>query len=91
MCVCLLSHFSHVGLFVNLWTKAHQAPLSMGFSKQEDWSGTFSSRGSSRPRDQALVSYLQWQGESLPLVLPGNPLDDWFSLSNPLTFQESVN
>ena len=26
-------------LFVALWTVAHQAPLSMGFSRQEDWSG----------------------------------------------------
>ena len=26
-------------LFVTLWTVAHQAPLSMGFSRQEYWSG----------------------------------------------------
>ena len=37
--VCMLSHCSHVQLFVTLWTIAHQAPLSMGFSKQEYWSG----------------------------------------------------
>ena len=30
---------SHVRLFVTLWTAAHQAPLSMGFSRQEYWSG----------------------------------------------------
>ena len=37
---CLhVSHFSRVWLFVTLWTAAHQAPLSMGFSKQEHWSG----------------------------------------------------
>ena len=30
---------SHVRLFVNPWTAAHQAPLSMGFSRQECWSG----------------------------------------------------
>ena len=35
----LLSHFSHVRLFVTLWTVAHQAALSMGFSKQQYWSG----------------------------------------------------
>ena len=35
----MLSHFSCVRLFVNLWTVAHQAPLSMGFSRQEYWSG----------------------------------------------------
>ena len=36
MCV---SDFSHVQLFTTLWTVAHQAPLSMGFSRQEYWSG----------------------------------------------------
>ena len=37
MCVCCL--FSRVQLFVTLWTLAHQAPLSMGFSRQEYWNG----------------------------------------------------
>ena len=31
--------FSPVWLFATLWTVARQAPLSMGFSKQEYWSG----------------------------------------------------
>ena len=35
----MLSHFSHVRLLVTPWTVAHQAPLSMGFSRQEYWSG----------------------------------------------------
>ena len=30
---------SHVRLFVTPWTVAQQAPLSMGFSRQEYWSG----------------------------------------------------
>ena len=30
---------SHVQLFVTPWTVAHQAPLSMGFPRQEDRSG----------------------------------------------------
>ena len=34
---CMLS--CSVVLFVTLWTVAHQAPLSMGFSRQEYWSG----------------------------------------------------
>ena len=37
--MCILSHFSHVQLFVTPWTVAHQAPLSMGISRQESWSG----------------------------------------------------
>ena len=35
----VLNRFSHVRLFATLWTVAHQAPLSMGFSRQEYWSG----------------------------------------------------
>ena len=34
----MLSRFSHVQLSVTLWTMACQAPLSMGFSRQEYWS-----------------------------------------------------
>ena len=37
--LCTLSRFSNVQLFANPWTIAHQAPLSMGFSRQEHWSG----------------------------------------------------
>ena len=36
--VCVLSRFSSVWLFETPWTIAHQAPLSMGFSRQEYWS-----------------------------------------------------
>ena len=50
---------SRVQLFVTLWTVAHQAPLSMGFSRQEYWSGLPSSRGSSRPREDANLHLLQ--------------------------------
>ena len=34
-----LSRFSHVRLCATPWTAAHQAPPSMGFSRQEHWSG----------------------------------------------------
>ena len=37
--VCMLSRFSHVRLFGTLWSLAHQTPLSMGFPRQEYWSG----------------------------------------------------
>ena len=39
VCACALSHFSCVQLFATLWTVACQAPLSMGFSRQENRSG----------------------------------------------------
>ena len=35
----LLSHFSHVWLCATPQTAAHQAPPSLGFSRQEHWSG----------------------------------------------------
>ena len=35
---CVLSHISCVQLCATLWTVACQAPLSMGFSRQEYWS-----------------------------------------------------
>ena len=38
MCVCVKS-LSRVQLFATLWTVAHQALLSMGYSRQEYWSG----------------------------------------------------
>ena len=36
---CVLSHFSRAQLFADLRTMACWAPLSMGFSRQDYWSG----------------------------------------------------
>ena len=58
--VCVYAQFlSCDQLFATPWTIAHQAPLSMEFSRQEYWSGVAmsSSRASSLPRDQTHVSY----------------------------------
>ena len=75
---CVLSCFHHVQLFLTLWTVAHQAPLSMGFSRQEYWSwvAISYSRGSSQPRNQTHVSYISSTGRwvlyhHLP---PGKPV-----------------
>ena len=38
ICMCA-QWLSHVRLFATPWTVACQAPLSMKFSRQEDWSG----------------------------------------------------
>ena len=55
--ICVQS-FSRVPLCVILWTAAHQAPLSMGFSRQEylEWVAISFSRRSSQPRNRTLVS-----------------------------------
>ena len=37
--VCMLQHLSCAQLFATLWTTACQVPLSLGFSRQECWSG----------------------------------------------------
>ena len=39
LCIVKVKSLSHVRLFATPWTVAHQAPPSMGFSRQEYWSG----------------------------------------------------
>ena len=36
-CYVVVQSLSHVRLFATPWTVAHQAPLSMGFPRQEYW------------------------------------------------------
>ena len=73
---CMLSCFSHVWLFVTPWTVTYQAPLSMGFSRQEYGSGLpFPSAGDlANPRTEP-VSLMSpaLQASSLSLVLPEKP------------------
>ena len=64
---------NRVQLFMTPWTVGHHVPLSMGFSRQEYWSGLpFPSPGDLpnpgiEPRSPAL------QVDSLPSELPGKP------------------
>ena len=60
----MLSRFSHVRLFGTLWTVDLQTPLSVGFSRQEYWSGLLCPPpgGSSQPRDQTHVSCVSYTG-----------------------------
>ena len=55
-------------------TVAHQAPLPMGFSRQEYWSSVPFPTPGDLPDleiEPILVCLLHWQADSLPLVLPG--------------------
>ena len=68
--MCMLSPFSFLWLFVTLWAVAHQAPLSMGFSGEEYWSGChflllkiFPTQG----LNPSLQCLLHWQVNSLPV------------------------
>ena len=56
-------------------TVAHRAPLSMGFPRQEYWSGApFPSPGG-LPDSGAEPRLLRWQADSLPLRHVGSPLE----------------
>ena len=70
----MLSCLSHVWLFATPWTVAFQAPLSMGFSRQEYCcrmgyhallQGIFPTQGS----NPQLLCLLHWQVGSLPAEL----------------------
>ena len=84
----MLNYFSHVLLFATPWTVALQAPLSMGFSRQEYWRGLpFHSPGhlpdpGIKPRSSAL------QVDSLPSKPPGNPFLEDIILQKLLTIWE---
>ena len=73
---CLQS-LSCVQLFVTLWTVALQAPLSMGLSRQEYWTGLpFLPPGDlPKPGIELMSSMsLTLQAESLPTEPSGKPL-----------------
>ena len=71
--ICVLYHFSRVQLCETMWTAVCQAPLSMGFPRQEHWSGLpfpypgiFPNQGS----NLSLLCLLQGQEGSSPLAPP---------------------
>ena len=80
---CMLNRFSHVWFFVTLCTVASQAPLSLGFSRQEYRVGCHALLLGifliQRPNPR-LLCLLHWQMGSLPLVPLGKP----FVISVPL-------
>ena len=67
---CVLNRCSCVRLFVSLWTVACQDPLSMGFSRQEYWSGFPCPPPGDLPAqglNPLLLCLLHWQMDSLSL------------------------
>ena len=68
---------SHGQLFLTLWTVAHQAPLSIGFSRQEYWSGLpfpplgdFPNPGT-EPKSPALVGgFFTTESPRKPILTP---------------------
>ena len=61
---------------VTPWTATHQVPLSMGFPRQESWSGLpFPSPGD-LPDPGIEPASPTWQADSLQTELQGKPIDD---------------
>ena len=58
---------------VTPWTVACQAPLAMGLSRQEHWSGLPFPSPWDRPNPGVESRSLALQADSLPPELPGNP------------------
>ena len=78
ICACVLSCFICVQLCEMLRTAARQAPLFIGFSRQEYWSGLRCPPPGDLPDPGIKATSLMppaWQGGSLPLVPPGKPDD----------------
>ena len=69
----MLSRFSLVALFVTPGTVARQAPLSMGFSRQEDWSGRLCPPPGGLPNPRIELTSPVLQVHSLPLSPQGRP------------------
>ena len=74
---CVLSHFSCVQLFVTPWAVALQALLSMGFSRQDYWSGLPCRPPWDLPNPRvkpASPATLALQADSLPLNHGGSSI-----------------
>ena len=69
---------SRVRLFATPWTIAHQSPLSMGFSRQEYWSGLPFPPPGDLPQPGIELTSPACQVDSLPLSHPGNPQRELF-------------
>ena len=64
---------SHVQLFATPWTVAHQGPLSMGFFRQECWSGLPFPSAGELPNPGIRLWSPALQADSLPSEPPGEP------------------
>ena len=74
---CMLNCFSCFWLFATLWTVACQAPLSLGFSRQEYWSGLPYPPPEDLPNpgiEPRSLNLLHWQVDSFAAGATGKPI-----------------
>ena len=86
--VCVLSCFTRVWLFATPWTVAIQTPLSMGFSRQEYWSGLPCSPPEDIPHPGIKIaapgSCVTGRFKSQGHQKPGSQMSEWiFETNNP--------
>ena len=79
-CTCLCSATSCVWLFAIPWIIALEAPLSMGFSRQEYWGGLPFLPPGELPNQGLTLCLLHWQADSLPLSHLGSPFSKYWLL-----------
>ena len=69
-----VNSLSHVRLFATPWPVAYQAPPSMGFSRQEYWSGLSFSYPGIFPTQGSNSGFLHCRQTLLPSETPGKPI-----------------
>ena len=84
MHACVLRDFGCVGLCATPWTVAHQAPLFVRFSKQEDWSTLPCPPPGDLPDPGIEPKSPTLQADSLPAEPPGKPYELSCYLAIPL-------
>ena len=82
----MLSRFSRTQLFATLWTVTYQAPLSIGFSRQEYWNGLPCPPPGDLPSpgiEPASLVSPALAGRFFTSELPGKPLswENWSQIS----------
>ena len=76
--------------FTTPWTVARQAPLPMGFPRQEYWNGLpFPSPGD-LPYWRIEPHLLHWQADSLPLSYQGSPRTLLMLVCSPFSFPNCI-
>ena len=77
MCACILNQFSHVHFSAALWTVARQAPLFIGFSRQEYWSGSLCPPPGNLPDlgiEPESLAFPAWADKFFSIEPPGKPI-----------------
>ena len=74
VCVCVCVCSQKCLTLATLWTVAHQAPLSMGFPRQEYWSGLPFPPPGDLPHPGIELTSPALQADSLPLSHQGSPI-----------------